>query len=273
MSKCDDQTEILQRVLGAAEANAQELYLNVLARMRAAITRTLAPTQFAADVSALIERADVPPDREFFGFNAEYIRTCIVLSLIRLLGIDVFVETGTWKGFTCLLMAGQTRLPVYSCERDAAQSASAARLLEVFGDRVRLSTADSRPFLSYTFCTTSFRYPLIYLDAHRCNSDGDADGPLRDELDIILASCAQFVAVIDDFRVPSTEFGFMPWITWEVIEPVLQRSGRDLNVFVPGYPPRLESGLRRGWAMVTTAAAGCLIERAFPVRQLTIINR
>lgn len=263
--------EILQCVLEAAESTTRQLYLNVVAWMRAGITRTLAPTQFVDDVSALVERADVPR-REFFGLNAEYIRTCLVLSLIRLLGIDVFVETGTWRGFTCLLVAGQTPLPVYGCEQDPVKSAASAKMLAAFGDRVRLSVGDSRPFLSYTFCTTSFKNPLVYIDAQRSDAAGDVAGPLRDELEIILASCPQFVAVIDEFQVPSSDFGFLPGITWDAIEPALRRSGRELSVFVPGYPSRIESGLRRGWALITTAAAARLVEQALPVRQLATVN-
>ena len=145
-------------------------------------------------------------------------------------GLKAFVETGTYKGGTCTLVA-----PHFE------------RVITIEGDRARFERTstqfDKRQFPGLSFwygdsravlarALTDLDQPcLLWLDAHWCGtgaSDSNGDEcPLREELAAVLASkfAAQHVILIDDARLftapPPYPHNPAQWPTYAEIEAIL----------------------------------------------------
>ena len=200
----------------------------------------------------------------FFGFNGNTIRAGIALALMRRLGVDAFVETGSSGGATAFLVAAETRLPVRSCDTAPEAVRIASRNLRPFGRRVRVVEADARDFLRDVAADVSLRRPFFYLDAHSLD-----DIPLVRELSIILAHWPEFIVLVDDFQVPG-DAGFR-YYAWgeevqglEAVAETLGASPAPLGVFFPAYPSILETGLRSGWALIVPEAMAEAVEGLVP---------
>jgi len=188
----------------------------------------------------------------FFGMNHDFVRTSILLKVLKALEVDAFVETGTHLGRTCFLIAAQTDLPIFSSEVNEKYMRVARLFLKCFGRRVHLSSSDSVQFLDNLLTQRRFRCPLFYLDAHWYSKL-----PLVEELRTILKYVDSSVIIIDDFRVPrDSNFGFDRYgriaLEWELIQQVLVESGRGVAAYLPAYPSSLEVGDRRGWILIVT---------------------
>jgi hypothetical protein len=190
------------------------------------------------------------------GFNGQAVKSVILCTVMGALGCDVFVETGTFRGSTCLHVASHTSLPIWSCDLDLGCHPVALIALGAMGDRVRLFQSDSRDFLHNFFRETAYKCPFFYLDAHR-----EDDIPLLEELKIIMMNSPTFIIVIDDFKVPSDDgFGFDVYdntaFDWNYISSTIERADVDVGVFYPGYPSHSETGERRGYVVIATTALG-----------------
>lgn len=205
------------------------------------------------------------PNFPIIGFNGQAVRAAILLTLMRALRLDVFVETGTFRGDTCVLVAAQTDLPIHSCELNHRSQPVASALSELLKQRMQMSLMDSREFLREFFRETRFGRPFFYLDAH-----WEEDIPLLEELRIIFTSAAEYVIVIDDFRVPGDPgFGFDTYgavpFDWDYIAPAFEGHRDQVSVFYPGYASSMETGAKRGFVMIASKAlAPAIIDHVSP---------
>jgi hypothetical protein len=213
------------------------------------LTNDLVPRDLGQLLEAKKEDQSMFP---IIGFNGQVVRAAILLKLMRLGPFDAFIETGTYMGETCLLVATQTNLPVISCDLAHRSQPFAVTVADVFGPRVQLSMLDSRSFLANVCGKGIYDCPFFYLDAH-----WESDIPLLGELRIILSNVLTFLIVIDDFKVPhDAGFGFDGYgnvnLDWEYIAPTIEESERRLRVFYPAYPSEMETGFRRGFVTITS---------------------
>jgi hypothetical protein len=90
---------------------------------------------------------------------------------------------------------------------------------------------------------------LAYLDAH-----WEGDLPLADELEAICNTLGRFVIIIDDFEVPGDagytfdNYGPGKTLTAEYLD---CSAGRNLARFYPAVRAEEETGIRRGWIVLT----------------------
>lgn len=212
---------------------------------------TISPGTFAKNLEDL---PDCPGRTgEFYGMNWQFVRASIIIKLANELGFDSFIETGTNQGETCLLMAAQTKLPIFSCDINADNLKKARlRVLPYLGRRVSLSHQDAATFLQTVLFSSGVKRPLIYLDAHI-----DSQLPLRRELQTVFSRLENFFILIDDFKVPSdTGFNYMTYgehaVDWEHIESTLATCPRPMFAFYPAYASGQETGMRMGFILLAT---------------------
>ncbi len=214
------------------------------------IRNTLSQSTFPEDPPAALKPGHA--HGRFLGFNQEYVRASLTLALLRRLPLDAFVETGTERGDTALLVAAQTGLRILTCDASLEASRRARRRLRRFSDRVRVYHGDSRDFLRDLDGKGGPLRPFFYLDAH--NAD---DVPLVHELDIILANWPECLVMVDDFQVPGDPgFRFYAWgdevQRLDYIAGALRRAPAPVTVFFPAYASALETGLKAGWVLLAT---------------------
>lgn len=202
-----------------------------------------------------------PLHDQFYGFNRQFLKAAIIVRLLRRLPVDAFVETGTYTGATSLLVLAQTQLPVLTCESNPRFYRRAWWTLAPFGRRAWVCHADSRDFLRRVVTEQRCARPFVYLDAH-----WGKDVPLRGELEIVLASFADFAIAIDDFKVAADDgFHFDTYggesLEWSYIEQTVLRTYPEVAVFAPAYPTGQETGGRSGWIMLaSTSLAASIVE-------------
>lgn len=224
------------------------------------LINTVSKRTFSKDISSEIET--LASHEHFYGMNRQFIRARIILELISALPVDAFIETGTFRGETSLLIAAQTSLPVFSCDINPDFCKHARLRVLPFGKRVKINQADSREFLEKLLSEKAFECPLFYLDAHWYE-----DLPLYKELLIITGSVKSFVIVVDDFKVPSDQgFGFDTYgkvsLEWETIKSAF--GDRKVDVFYPSYPSSKETGFITGWAVIVPSELADKISDAIP---------
>jgi hypothetical protein len=116
-------------------------------------------------------------------FNGQAARQAMVLDLLRTLPIDVFVETGTYRGTTTEFVSSHVNVPILTVEYDG-RCYGYARARFWRRRNIRVTKSDSRVFLRNLTQSSHllFKNPFFYLDAH-----WGADLPLSDELEIIFS--------------------------------------------------------------------------------------
>ena len=126
--------------------------------------------------------------------------------------------------------------------------------------------ADSRQFLERTAHTElASKFTFFYLDAHWYD-----DLPLARELSIIERHWQNFVAMVDDFRVPGDEgYGYDAYgpdktLSLEYLQELLK--SRQLESFFPAEPSSNETGPKRGCVVI--ARAGDTAARLRELRSL-----
>jgi len=245
-----------------ADAMRSEAESAIIAKTKL-IQTTLDPLSFPADPEAALQSSESMPVG-FCGFNGQYVRASLLLYLMKTLSIDSFIETGTFRGETCLLVAAQTDARIQSCDVVDGHVSFAQRVLAPFGERVQIELQDSRDFLKQKIAEKNLGRPLLYLDAHWFR-----DLPLIGELEVILAGLEEYIIVIDDFRVPSDNgFGFDSYgrisLEWNLIAPTVLNSARPPSVWYPSYPSKLETGPKRGFVLLTSGEMRNAVSAAVP---------
>lgn len=183
------------------------------------------------------------------GFNGQQHRKRIFEDLIRAVGFEAIIETGTGFGHTTSFMAEAAGLPVHTCETNRRFSALAAMRLQNMPG-VTVEHSDSRAFLKRMAETDlSQKRVFFYLDAH-----WQDDLPLCEELEIICAAWREFVVMVDDFQVPDDDgYGYDTYgpgkeLTPDLIADTVSQNG--LITRFPSLPSGQETGSRRGCVVI-----------------------
>jgi hypothetical protein len=188
-------------------------------------------------------------------FNGQRFRQELFQILVEKFKPAAIVETGTYLGTTTELLAA-TGLPIFSVESNPrCYGFAKARFWR--RPNVHLLRGDSRAALRMWFAgplrlAANCRL-FVYLDAH-----WNDDLPLAEELAIVFDACPNAIVMIDDFKVPFDEgygyddYGARKSLSAEFIEPSV--AAHSLQVFYPSTPSVLETGLRRGCAVIASKA-------------------
>jgi hypothetical protein len=114
---------------------------------------------------------------------------------------------------------------------------------------------DSPEFLRFLADKQDFPKSRVffYLDAHVQDSSRYHKAPLVEELEIIFTKWTEAVVMVDDFEVPGTDYSFEDWgsgktLNIECLEPL---KALNLTPFFPALDPKLETGARRGWVVLS----------------------
>jgi hypothetical protein len=245
---------LTERIKHAVNADLRRVFQQEAMSLDQRLDHTLLGDLVPSVISDVLKTRDENENSRspIFGFNGQKVRAAILLRLIRSIEFDAFVETGTFHGETCALIAGQTTLPIYSCDLKHRIQPLATVLSELLNDRFTLRLMDSREFLRQFFAEGLSKRPFFYLDAH-----WEADIPLLEELQIIMNSANEFAVVIDDFKVPGDPgFGFDVYgekvFNWSYISPVMEVQKDRIGVFYPAYPSISETGAKRGFILLAS---------------------
>jgi hypothetical protein len=197
--------------------------------------------------------ARLPEDRDRWGgpFNGQAARMELVEELLRRFHPLAIVETGAFHATTTEHLA-ETGVPVYTIEANPRNFGFSLRRL--IGKRnVSMRLGDSREVLKALFDGALSRRVtsnlLFYLDAH-----WHEDLPLRQEIDIIFSHCPAAIVLIDDFQVPDDpcycfdDYGGGKALTAHYVSS--QVSKHALGIFYPSTPSSIETGAKRGCAVL-----------------------
>jgi hypothetical protein len=216
----------------------------------------------ALRLSALLDYRLSPHKRDTLGggFNGQFIRQKIFLTLNARLDFQAVFEAGSYRGETTAFLAQQVACPVRACELipfihevcrlrlEELQAAGTLRAREV-----SLDCMDSRAFLARRLPELAPDAPVfIYLDAH-----GAGDLPIEAECAIILANAVRAVIMVDDFDVPddppfrATGLRERDYVTLDDVADVYHRFNA---AFFPASSDG-ETGMRRGCLVLSTDPA------------------
>ncbi len=183
-------------------------------------------------------------------FNGQAERRATFLEMLETLQPAALIETGTYRGTTTEFMARHFAGPIHSCEIDRRCFQGSRRKLARFS-QVELTPSDSRPFLRYVLSRLKPAAPLlVYLDAHWWD-----DLPLREEIEIILASGHDAAILIDDFEVPDDsgytfdDFGPGKRFCLDMLDFM---ADRPEPLFYPRARSEAETGSKRGAVVLST---------------------
>jgi hypothetical protein len=182
-------------------------------------------------------------------FNGQENRRLLFDDIVKKLGIEAIVETGTHRASTTAYMARATGLPVYSCEVNPRLFAYSRRRLEALPNAA-VTMQDSAVFLRSTELDDRIRNRRVffYLDAHWYERL-----PLKEELWAILGFDTDPIVMIDDFAVPGDpQYGFDDYGPGKVLrmEYLLQFANAGLSYFFPCLPADRETGKQRGCVVI-----------------------
>lgn len=199
-----------------------------------------------AGLAASIDYAR-PSLRDSWGgpLNGQRHRQEMVREIVRLLDVEVVVETGTFRGTSSEFFLHVTGRPLKSVEANARFYAYARRRLQTYAD-ADLVLDDSRNYLRKLASDprTTSATTLFYLDAH-----WHEDLPLVEEIRIIANAWRRAVVMIDDFRVPGDpgyrydDYGPERILSAECLPREVLDGWGELY---PAAPSDRETGSRRG---------------------------
>lgn len=199
-------------------------------------------------VEALLEQDSKYLDR-LPAFNDQDFRKELFVACTEHFQIGAIIETGTKWGNTTSYLA-RTEIPVHSSELVRSSFLIAQERLKHF-QHITLWNLDSREMLKKltSLLRDSSKVYFFYLDAHWYE-----DLPLLEEIELIAKNWKHFVILIDDFKVPGDsgygydDYGEDKALTTKFIDPVLKEQG--LEIFYPSTPSSVETGARRGCAVL-----------------------
>jgi hypothetical protein len=177
----------------------------------------------------------------FLGFNGQERRIEAFNAVRERSAFEIICETGSSCGHTSAWLAELTGLPVVTMEVQEVPWRESQK--NTVGLDVRCLLGDSRTFLSALL--DGHPRTFFYLDAH-----WGPELPLAEEIDIIASRWADFVILIDDFKVPEDDgyrfddYGCESVIALPLISPVLAK--HTLTPYFPVAPSNTETGAVRG---------------------------
>jgi hypothetical protein len=187
-----------------------------------------------------------------FAMNGQTSRLEATRQIIHTLQIERIIETGTHRGGTTEWFS-QFGLPVETVEiNDRFFAFSQARLARFSNTKVFHNT--SVAFLKErvaAFSVPKDATQLFYLDSHWYNYL-----PLREEIEIILGNYSNSVVMIDDFQVlDDAGYGYDNYGPGKALDlDFIAACGLpSISVFYPSTRSNQETGMRRGWVILTAS--------------------
>ena len=139
----------------------------------------------------------------------------------------------------------RANIPIMSVEYDLRAYGYVSTRF-AFNSGIKIFKNDSRAFLRglSSDANVSKKDVFFYLDAH-----WDDDLPLAEELKIIFSTWKNPVIMIDDFKVPGTDYQYDDYgdgkaLTLDYVQNAL--GDLDISVFFPSVDETQETGFRRG---------------------------
>ena len=185
-------------------------------------------------------------------FNGQVLRQACYGELLRKFGFDAIIETGAYRGITTKLFA-ESNVPVYSIETNPRFAAYAETRLRIHRN-AQVLLGDSRARLRDLAADPSVpkQNVFFYLDAHWYD-----DLPLLEEVQIINSAWQGWIAMVDDFEVPGSDYAYDDYgpgkaLTLSYLQPAIDEG---LSVFFPRHPAQSETGARRGSVVICNDVA------------------
>jgi predicted O-methyltransferase YrrM len=183
--------------------------------------------------------------------NGQTARLEICRRAITGAGIDVILETGTYRGVTTEWFSG-FGIDVYSIEIDEKCHLFSKMRLEK-NTNVHLVQGDSKSAIGEKLSNKlRDRNVFAYLDAH-----WREHLPLREEVSDLSALTETFIIIIDDFKVPNDpsyeydDYGANGSCTLEFLSSSISS---DMRVYFPTTLAKHETGRKRGYCILAKGA-------------------
>jgi hypothetical protein len=183
----------------------------------------------------------------FQPLNGQFVRLKHVINLCDDFKPTVCIETGTYRGTTTIFLATLSSKITYTIEINKKFFLQAKARLQNFDQNIQLINGDSAQEMKILLNNHSpiDERLLVYLDAHW----GEVL-PIRDEVKVLCNWGGKFIAIIDDFCIP-TDSGF----SFDVYSGIpigldLIPLYNGLEVWVSTIESGLETGAKRGTAYV-----------------------
>jgi hypothetical protein len=200
-----------------------------------------------------------------FAMNGQTSRLEATRQIIHALDIEQIVETGTFRGTTTEWFA-QFGIPVETVEAHPRYYSFAKARLRRY-ENVRIYFESSVSFLKNRIRRTKKNEiaGLFYLDAH-----WEHYLPLREELELIFGYYKNAVVLIDDFNVHDDPgYGFDNYGPDKTLnfEHLKECKMPPLFAFYPSTPSQEETGMKRGWTVITINA-----DMALKLRSIVLLR-
>lgn len=228
---------------------------------------TFLPATLAASVDGVQPRLAVG----FGAFNGQDRRQAIIESVLESFPFDLVIEAGTYRGATTERLREMTAAPIMTIEVSGRYFEYARRRLSRLPD-VLVIKGDSAEQIRRVAASPSHRASgkvFAYLDAH-----WGPGLPTRYELLELLTGWDTVCVVVDDFKVPEDPgYGFDDYGPGLVVDQTLL-AGLPLAgmaLFFPSVPSVVETGYRRGWAVLGRGEA--LVDQLLRTRGLALATK
>ena len=182
-------------------------------------------------------------------FNGQAIRYRQLIKISEKLAPTIAIETGTYLGTSTPVLATLVSGKTYTIEyvQKFAEKAEERFESQFPALQIQLIIGDSGKRIKYILqeLNPATEVVLAYLDAH-----WEKDFPTSTELNELISWGDNWVAIIDDFRVPGdASYGFDKYGENIVDTSIIPSSARLLT-FVPRSTGESETGAKRGTAYV-----------------------
>jgi len=199
-------------------------------------------------------------------FNGQFVRLKHVINLCDDFKPTVCIETGTYRGSTTILLATLASRFTYSIEINNKIYLQAKARLQNLDQKIQLINGDSAEEIEILLKNLSpiENQLLVYLDAHW----GEIL-PIQDEIKVLCNWGGKFLAIIDDFCIP-TDSGF----SFDVYSGVpiglnLIPEYNGLEVWISTINSGLETGAKRGTAYIFSSG----LSREFSASAMTNLKQ
>ena len=182
-------------------------------------------------------------------FNGQAARYRQLIRISEKLNPTVAIETGTYLGISTPILATLVTGRTYTIEYVQEFAEKARSKFELYSPDapIELIVGDSGTQIHYVLqkLNPSTEVVLAYLDAH-----WEKNIPLTTELSELISWGDNWIAVIDDFKIPGdASYGFDTYGD-KILDKSLIPEATDVLVFVPSRKGESETGARRGTAYV-----------------------
>jgi hypothetical protein len=206
-----------------------------------------------ASVGSNLQRLPRPLTFGLVGpFNNQHRRVEAVNAIFAAVPFTAVIESGTHRAVTTLHLSDVSHAPIATIEVDPAYHDYARRRIESEERDISMFLGESTEVLRELASDPAWnRGPtFFYLDAHWLDHL-----PLPDELSVITRAWQDFAVLIDDFQVPDDPgYGYDDYGPGKRLAlPLLEREElAGLRLYWPAARASMETGARRGWALVAS---------------------